>query len=874
MKKTTFLKSLLVTAGLCVGASAWATVYNGTTANYEVLFGSPVFTDGVITDVTPATEFTSDNSEQNYTTMSLQISGSCLAGNQANGRTYSFTNAPTTGKVYFKANGYFVGGAYNFFSILGSVTDSEGTENETYKNIVQSPYNLPSGSGETTVLRIFGQNITASYVYTPRTVVYGFDVTIDLVNQKVDYTVTYASKGSSGTVTAVSTATGSVAVPDGYTLNSVSSWSLPRINSSGANYYDNVAFYSKVPTATLYSATFTETNGLTPTITIYSNSEMTEEVANGYLTDGTTYYYKATLTGYDDKTGSFTVSGAAPSVSFTMEATPVYSYTVNAVDGSGNILKQLASGSDYKGTTIYYYYNNVLNVNGTLYTAVADNSAYKSHFTLDSDSKVVTKVYSQPATVITNLVFLAEGEDLFTRGTGSTADTRCSMGAGGYAGNKTAFVTLPAGTYYLVLLNRCSGDRTGIHKFYQGDAVEAFWSADGNGYNATRESGEFTLSSTTTLYMQGGDNNQYVDWLYIYGTPTNEIVGALDYSKDYLEDMTEKVTLTPGQSYHYMFVNHNMGSTAGWAQNWVLPVYASDGTTKKIVVRADNWEDIGWKNDGFSWTTSSGAWTDEFLTEMDGAIVDMTVSYNAENVFTMSSNITTSTGRTLTYSYNSTNGGITLTDESIKVALSVSMSWLELLYEGSTGTVSKTISAAGWATYCSPYALDLANATGLTDAYIVTGGASGVLTKVSVKNGTIPANTGLLLKGAQGTVTIPVVASYSTDVTANKFVGVTAETVIDAETGYVLMDDETNGLGFYKNENAFTVGANTAYLPDGFDGSNARIAFFSFGDDATSISSVESADMQNAQYYNLNGQRTLAPQKGLYIVNGKKVVLK
>ena len=124
-----------------------------------------------------------------------------------------------------------------------------------------------------------------------------------------------------------------------------------------------------------------------------------------------------------------------------------------------------------------------------------------------------------------------------------------------------------------------------------------------------------------------------------------------------------------------------------------------------------------------------------------------------------------------------------------------------------------TITAAGWATYCSPFALDLEHATGLTDAFIVTGGAAGVLTKTSVMSGTVPANTGLLLKAPAGTVTIPAVANSETDVLSNILTGVTEATGIAAEVGWVLMNDATNGLGFYQNANAFTVGANTAYIP-------------------------------------------------------------
>ena len=187
--------------------------------------------------------------------------------------------------------------------------------------------------------------------------------------------------------------------------------------------------------------------------------------------------------------------------------------------------------------------------------------------------------------------------------------------------------------------------------------------------------------------------------------------------------------------------------------------------------------------------------------------------------------------------------------------------------------VSKAISSFGWATYCSPYALDLEHATGLTDACIVTGGAGGVLAKTSVKNGTVPANTGLLLKADEGTATIPVVASSSTNVSGNLLVGKTEAYNLAANDGYVLLNGG-NGFGFYKNNNAFTVGANTAYLPAGFASDGARI-FFSFDDDVTAINEAKSQQPTAiGQFFDLQGRKVAQPAKGLYIVNGKKVVIK
>lgn len=175
--------------------------------------------------------------------------------------------------------------------------------------------------------------------------------------------------------------------------------------------------------------------------------------------------------------------------------------------------------------------------------------------------------------------------------------------------------------------------------------------------------------------------------------------------------------------------------------------------------------------------------------------------------------------------------------------------------------ISKTISAAGWATLCSPYALDFSG-TGLT-AYIVTG-TVGETTELDVESvDDVPATTGVLLEGDAGVYYIPVIASSATDVDGNKLVGVLENTVKDANSIYVLMN-ETAGVGFYKNNKQFTVGANTAYLPADFAGgeTTARSAYF-FRGEITGIGQIE------------NGELTIEnsmPAKR--IVNGKLVIEK
>ncbi len=187
--------------------------------------------------------------------------------------------------------------------------------------------------------------------------------------------------------------------------------------------------------------------------------------------------------------------------------------------------------------------------------------------------------------------------------------------------------------------------------------------------------------------------------------------------------------------------------------------------------------------------------------------------------------------------------------------------------------VSKTVTAAGWATYCSTNALDFSDVDGLT-AYQITG-ASGTSLTLEEITGTVAANTGILLAGEAGNYAIPVVATGTDYSSTNKLVGVTSETADVAAGIYVLMNEttgEARGVGFYQTLNAFTVGANTAYLPSNFA---AAREFYLFEGETTGINAVKSAENNvQGEVYNLAGQRVAQPTKGLYIVNGKKVVIK
>ena len=196
-------------------------------------------------------------------------------------------------------------------------------------------------------------------------------------------------------------------------------------------------------------------------------------------------------------------------------------------------------------------------------------------------------------------------------------------------------------------------------------------------------------------------------------------------------------------------------------------------------------------------------------------------------------------------------------------------------------------------------------------AYTATGYNYGTGTIWLTRVKKVPAKTGVLIMAdAAGDYDIPTAEVSS--VYENMFVGSeTAKTIYTNETidgvDYVnyYLSNGASGLGFYKvtKEEGVPMGANRCYLPIPYraSASGARgesrdvapvwcnmvlsdegddvIAIPVYGgmggdDDTTNIQSsifnVQSKDV----YYNLQGQRVDNPTKGLYIRNGKKVVIK
>jgi hypothetical protein len=218
--------------------------------------------------------------------------------------------------------------------------------------------------------------------------------------------------------------------------------------------------------------------------------------------------------------------------------------------------------------------------------------------------------------------------------------------------------------------------------------------------------------------------------------------------------------------------------------------------------------------------------------------------------------------------------GVKIAAEGTNAASWMAITGLKLYKEAPT-SVSTTISAAGYATFNSDFALDLDNISGATAYIVKADAASGDKIVITPQTGKVAANTGLILKGAAGTVTIPVAAS-GTDISAtNKLVAVTEDATAVAAGNYVLgATTENSHVGLYKLATTLNLNKGQAYLPSGFS-SVKVLNFIIEGETPTGVEAPAVAETEeDGVLYNTAGQQVTADYKGIVIKNGKKYLNK
>lgn len=200
---------------------------------------------------------------------------------------------------------------------------------------------------------------------------------------------------------------------------------------------------------------------------------------------------------------------------------------------------------------------------------------------------------------------------------------------------------------------------------------------------------------------------------------------------------------------------------------------------------------------------------------------------------------------------------------------------VDFIYIQRTGDATETVSVteAGYATYATKNNVVVPNDENVKVMTVTVNEGNSTITLHEIPaNTVIPANTGILVKAAQGDYNFAVTSKDGDELPTNNLVAATkAITSDDANYKYFALTKLSDGkVGFAVVKEGVNIPASKAYLMVE-KGSAAK--FFGLDGEATGINSVKTAKADGA-YYTLEGVKTTKPVKGLYIHNGKKIVVK
>ena len=248
-------------------------------------------------------------------------------------------------------------------------------------------------------------------------------------------------------------------------------------------------------------------------------------------------------------------------------------------------------------------------------------------------------------------------------------------------------------------------------------------------------------------------------------------------------------------------------------------------------------------------------------------------------------------------SYNATDASAVLTVGNT-VTLSDDESYTPSAVSGVDVTVNRTLKADVWNTICLPFAMSAAQITSAfgagTEVAEFTGAtyeASGLtVTSISVKFSPVTsmsANIPYIIKVptvmSSFTVSGVNIETYTNDLTKSvtnaysmqdKFIGTYASSMKIPDKGLYISNNQFKYSGGNATLKCFRAYFNLAYPLAGYNTTSAPAITFDF-DGTTGISAVSGkVEKMSGEVYNLHGQRVAHGTKGVYIQNGKKVIMK
>ena len=318
--------------------------------------------------------------------------------------------------------------------------------------------------------------------------------------------------------------------------------------------------------------------------------------------------------------------------------------------------------------------------------------------------------------------------------------------------------------------------------------------------------------------------------------------------------------LTKKGDYYYITISDLKAACGGQAK--LIGVKAEYGQTvdiSKIVVVEDSEYNYSISGSGALASSTLNALADANATSIDATGITAPTTLPTENpncLITANAGMVTNTNNVIV---NNVCANLVLTDKMPFKA--------PVAFTATKAKFTKTVSDADYATMVLPFAVEtLPNGV---EAYNITGNEGDVLTTAEAE--TIEANKPVMLKNAgtyEFTASNAAIAATATGVQTNDLLnGAYAATAVPTDNTYVLQK-QSGDVNFYKAVAGLTIDPFRAYLTTATAGARLSFDF----DQTTGIKTVETA--KDVNVYNLQGVRVANPTKGLYIVNGKKAIVK
>ena len=197
---------------------------------------------------------------------------------------------------------------------------------------------------------------------------------------------------------------------------------------------------------------------------------------------------------------------------------------------------------------------------------------------------------------------------------------------------------------------------------------------------------------------------------------------------------------------------------------------------------------------------------------------------------------------------------------------------VDFIYIQRTGDATETVSVsnAGYATYATTNNIEVPESNDVKVMTVTVNKGNSTITLNEIPaNTVIPAGTGILVKAAQGNHDFVVTSKEGAPLKNNSLVAATTDVTSYGDKFFALTK-QGEKVGFALVANGVVIPASKAYLevPEA-----TAAKFFGLDGEATGINNVKTAKADGA-YYTLEGVKTTKPVKGLYIHNGKKIVVK